>query len=171
MSYEINIILAKAEWCYHCKEFTPIYELATNRLSPANHLDNCKVNFLTFDMANEKRESEFKSTYPELVQYLKGYPSVYFQLIDTQQNIKKAEFIEHSVAKGQGQQAKIKAADEFINNIVNKYKSMISENKEVHITVKQKGGMLQDITSLEEVKYRQKYLKYKRKYLEHKNNY
>lgn len=172
MSRKINIILAKANWCYHCKEFTPIFELAREKIISLTDFSNCVVNVEIFDMADKdgKQKLLFEKTYPELVQYLKSYPSIYLQIVDTKNNIKKAEFVNHTVAKGEEVEHKQTAAEDFINNLVNMYKTMISENKELHISVKQGGGMLQHVTSLEEVKYRNKYLKYKTKYLEYKNN-
>ena len=104
-----------------------------------------------------------------LIDYLKGYPTVYFQMIDTKSNKKKTEFIDHTVVKEQGESGEKKAAEEFINNIVNKYRSILSGGKEEHMSV-QRGGMINYITNVEEVKYRNKYLKYKSKYLELKNN-
>ena len=169
MSHQLNIILAKTSWCPHCSDFTPIYELAEKKIKPNNQLDGCKINFISFEMDKDNNESKFRQEYPGLIDYLKGYPTVYFQMIDTKSNKKKTEFIDHTVVKEQGESGEKKAAEEFINNIVNKYRSILSGGKEEHMSV-QRGGMINYITNVEEVKYRNKYLKYKSKYLELKNN-
>ena len=90
-------------------------------------------------------------------------------MIDNETNKKKTEFIDHTVVTEEGSLGEKKAVKEFINNIVNKYRSILSGGKEEHMSV-QKGGMINYITNVEEVKYRKKYLKYKSKYLELKNN-
>ena len=89
--------------------------------------------------------------------------------LNNESNKIKTEFINHATAKGQDEKALESAADEFIDNIVNKYKSILSGNKELHMRV-QKGGMTDYMTSMSEVEYRNKYLKYKSKYLALKNN-
>ena len=169
MSHEITIILAKASWCPHCIDFTPIYNATEQKINPVNQLDGCNIKFLSFEMDNQNEETKFKETYPELVEYLKGYPSVYFRMANNQTKKIKTEFIEHTVKKEQTEQGEEQAINEFINNIINKYKSISSGNKEVYLSV-QKGGILKYMTNVEEVKYRNKYLKYKSKYLEFKNN-
>jgi thiol-disulfide isomerase/thioredoxin len=169
MYREIKIILGHTSWCPHCRDFFPIFELAEKKINPNNKLDGCKINFVSFEMDKDNNESKFRQEYPELIDYLKAYPTVYFQLIDNNTNKKKTEIINHTVAKQTGEIGKKKAAEEFINNIVNTYKTIMSGGKEQHMSV-QKGGMLNNITSVEEVKYRNKYLKYKSKYLELKNN-
>jgi thiol-disulfide isomerase/thioredoxin len=169
MSHQINIILAKASWCPHCVDFTPIYESAKGKIKPSAQLDGCKINFVSYELDKPSEESKFRQEFPGLIDYLQGYPSVYFQMIDNKTQKKKTEFINHSVAREPGTKGEQKAVDEFINNIVNKYKSILSGGKEEHMSV-QTGGMVKYTTSVEEVKYRNKYLKYKSKYLELKNN-
>lgn len=169
MSHKINVILAKASWCPHCVDFTPIYEFTKTKIKPGNQLDGCKINFVSYELDKPNEESKFRNEFPGLIDHLEGYPSVYFQMIDNKTNKKKTEFINHSVAREQGDNGVEKAVDEFINNIVNKYKSILSGGKEEHITA-QRGGMAKYMTLNSEVKYRNKYLKYKLKYLELKNN-
>jgi hypothetical protein len=172
MSHQINIILAKASWCQHCDNFTPIYELAKEQINSAKQLDNCKITFESYEVDKDDQGREFKAKYPGLIDYLEGYPTVYFRMGELQggePNKIKTEFINHTVAKGSDKKELKSAADDFIENIVNKYKSILSGNKELHMNV-QKGGMINYMTSLQEVKYRNKYLKYKSKYLELKNN-
>lgn len=172
MSHQINIILAKASWCPHCVDFMPIYELAKEKMNSKKLLDDCKITFDAFDLDKETQASEFKQKYPGLIDFLEGYPTVYFRMSESQTNNPhkvKTEFINHAVAKEQNKEAFEAAANEFIDNIVNKYKSVLSGNKELHLSV-QKGGMIDYMTSAQEVKYRKKYLKYKSKYLTFKNN-
>jgi thiol-disulfide isomerase/thioredoxin len=169
MSYEITVILAKASWCPHCVDFTPIYNSAQTKINPANQLDGCKINFNSFELDKQQEEREFKEKYPELVEYLKGYPSVYLRFTDKKTQKHNTVFIDHTVSKEQSTQGEEQAAEDFINNIINKYKSILSGGKEEHLSV-QRGGMLKYKTSANEVKYRNKYLKYKTKYLEFKNN-
>lgn len=171
MSHQINIILAKASWCPHCVDFTPIYELAKQKINSARQLDNCKINFDSYELDKDNQASEFKQKYPGLIDFLEGYPTVYFRMSELQNDKAdkvKTEFINHTIAKGQNEKALASAAEEFIENIVNKYKSVLSGNKELHMSV-QKGGMAKYMTSSQEVKYRNKYLKYKSKYLALKN--
>lgn len=165
MSHQINIILAKASWCPHCVDFTPIYELAKEKIK-STQLDNCKINFDSYELDKEHQANEFKEKYPGLIDFLEGYPTVYFRIteLNNKSNKVKTEFINHSVAKEQTEKSLHSAAEEFIDNIVNKYKSLLSDNKELHMRV-QKGGMVNNMTNMKEVEFRNKYLKYKSKYL------
>lgn len=168
MSHMINIILAKASWCPHCLDFAPIYELAQKKINSEQDLDNCEITFDSYELDKNNQKSDFMKKYPGLIDFLEGYPTVYFRMSDlnekNEKNKTKTEFINHAVANGQDKKALEDAANEFVNNIVNKYKSMLSDNKELHIDV-QKGGMKNHITSIQEAIYRNKYLKYKSKYL------
>lgn len=166
MSGEITIILAKASWCPHCVNFTPIYELAQNTIKPNNDLDGCPIKFLSYELDNENEKQIFIQTHPGLIDFLEGYPTVYFQYLKGG-NRAKTEFINHTVAKEEGNKGIKKAVQEFVENIINKYKSIKSGR--VDIVKVQKGGMLNYKTSMDEVNYRNKYLKYKSKYLELKN--
>ena len=166
MSQGITIILAKASWCPHCIDFTPIYELAMNKINPEKQLEGTNINFVSFELDKEIEKTRFINEYPGLIDFLEGYPTVYFQL-SGDNGRPKTEFINHTVSREQGNKGLEKAAEEFIENIVNKYKSIKSGKKEI-VRV-QKGGMHNFITSLEEEEYRNKYLKYKSKYLGLKN--
>jgi thiol-disulfide isomerase/thioredoxin len=164
MSRQINIILAKTSWCPHCINFAPIYELAKEKIK-SKALDGCKIEFDSYEMDNDSQANEFKQKYPGLLDFLKGYPTVYFRMreeVDGSPDVVKTEFIDHSVAKGES--GLDSAAEEFVDNIVNKYKSILSDKKELHVRV-QKGGMAKYMTSTQEEEYRNKYLKYKSKYL------
>lgn len=168
MSHEITIILAKTSWCPHCVNFTPIYELAEQKIKPNNELDGCKIKFASFELDNSSEKDRFTKEYPGLIDFLEGYPTVYFQMNESNSKTRpKTEFINHTLSREEGKQGLDKAVKEFIQNIINKYKS-IKSGKEEHITV-QNGGMSNYITSNEDNNYRIKYLKYKSKYLELKN--
>lgn len=170
MSHNITVILAKASWCPHCVDFTPIYKLAKEKIKPKD-IDNCQINFVSFELDKNGEKERFQQEYPGLIDFLEGYPTVYFQMTEKNGNSRpKTEFISHTTAKQGGVE---QAVQEFVKNIINKYKSIKSDNKVEYTTV-QKGGqyrkMASNMTSMEEVEYRNKYLKYKSKYLELKNN-
>lgn len=177
MSHNINIILAKASWCPHCVDFTPIFELAKQKIKPED-IDNCSIKLLSYELDKPNVKQQFQQKHPGLLDFLEGYPTVYFQMTENNGNSRpKTEYVNHTMTKDRGQQGIEKAAQEFVQNIINKYKSIKSGNKVEYVTVQkrgQKGGQLEDIrnhmTSMEEVGYRNKYLKYKSKYLELKNN-
>jgi len=164
MSGEITIIYANTSWCPHCMDFTPIYKLAKKAI---NDLDGCPIKFLSYALDNENEKQLFIQTHPGLIDFLEGYPTVYFQYLKGGDTV-KTEFIKHTIAKEKDDKGNKKAADEFIENITNKYKSMKSGR--VDIVKVQKGGMINYKTNMDEVNYRNKYLKYKSKYLELKNN-
>ncbi len=167
MSHDITVILAKASWCHYCDDFSPIYELAQKKIKSSD-FDNCSINLVSFIMDRPGEKEKFEQQYPGLLEYLEGYPTVYFQMSEKKSGSRpKTEFINHTIAREKGEKGIEKAVQEFIQNIKNKYKSIKSGNKEEYTTV-QRGGMLKYMT-LEEEKYRNKYLKYKSKYLELKN--
>lgn len=165
MSHKIVIILAKASWCPHCVHFTPIYEMAKQKIKP-NLIDNCSINFVSFELDKQNEKLKFDKDYPGLSLFLKGYPTVYIHMTENKNNTTPTiDTIDHTIATEQGNKGNIQAAEEFIQNIVNKYKSIKSGNKVEYVSV-QRGGMNNFRTSLEESNYRNKYLKYKSKYLE-----
>ena len=168
MSHEITIILAKASWCPHCVDFTPIYEIAQSKLKP-NQVDNCNINFISFELDDNSQKNRFLQEYPGLIDFLEGYPTVYFQMKELNGGSRaKTEFINHTISKQQNKQGLDEAATEFIQNIVNKYKS-IKSGKSEYVQI-QKGGMINYKTSMNEEEYRNKYLKYKSKYLNLRTN-
>ncbi len=166
MPVEIRIVLAKASWCPHCTDFTPIFEKAKDKINSKKQLGGVKIYLVSFELDNDNEKDRFINEYPGLIDFLEGYPTVYFQL-KSDNGRPKTEFINHTISREQNDEGIEKAAEEFIENIVNKYESIKSGKKEI-VRV-QKGGMRNFITSLEEEEYRNKYLKYKRKYLGLKN--
>lgn len=191
MPHKINIILAKASWCPHCVHFTPIYEMAQQKINSKQHLDNNEITFDSFELDKNEQMLAFKDKHPGLIDYINGYPTVYFKMTEKSNGKEKIESIEHVIANGKHKKAIEEAAYEFINNIINKYKTLKSDNSELHISVPnhpnhpnhpnrpnrpntpnrmiQRGGMQKFTTSIENAKYRDKYLKYKSKYLKLKN--
>lgn len=165
---KLDVILVKASWCPHCVNFTPIYEKASEEASKRPELASIDINFYSYELDNPTEQEKFKKDYPGLIDHLSGYPTVYFQMLDGKTKKKKTEFIDHSVVKREGEIGKKEAVNEFIDNIVNKYKSIMSGGTEEYIRV-QTGGMEKFQTSISEVLYKQKYLKYKSKYLQIKN--
>jgi hypothetical protein len=180
MSYDITVILAKTSWCPHCVNFTPIYESCQEKVKP-ELFDNCSVHFQSYELDRPLEKNRFTEEHPGLMEHLQGYPTVYLKIMDKNKNSKpKIEIIEHTVAKDRN--SLNEARDEFLENIINRYKTIKSGNtvefKLVHSHNDkqpqrrgQKGGRLQNITTLEETKYRDKYLKYKSKYLKYKSKY
>jgi len=169
MQDKIKIILAKASWCPHCIHFTPIFDLAKEKITKSKELLNSEILFESYDLDDENIKNKFMQEHKGLMDYLKGYPTVYFSLVEGNNQTPRTEFIEHTVVKDNTEKGLTEAVDEFINNIVNKYKSLKSGNKELHMSV-QTGGMFNNITTMDEVNYRKKYLEYKFKYLKLKNN-
>lgn len=159
----INIILAKASWCPHCVDFTPIYEKTRGKIRPSD-VDNCEINLKSYSLDNASEETKFKNEYPGLIEFLQGYPTVIFHM---QENNSRPiiKFVEHTVSKGKGEKEIDDAVNEFVNNIKNMYKSIKSDNRTAHVGVRGGGILLED-----NEKYRHKYLKYKSKYLKLKNN-
>jgi hypothetical protein len=166
----MNIILAKASWCPHCVNFTPIYEKAIENIKSVKDFKDCNITFHSFELDKEQEKNNFINQFRGLEDYVSGYPTVFIQIKDTQ-NPKKVlnDTVEHVTAKGVDEKSLNDASNVFINNIRNKYKSLTSDNKELHLAV-QMGGMYNNRTNIEDEKYRNKYLKYKSKYLELKNN-
>ena len=107
-----------------------------------------------------------------LIELIEGYPTVYIQF-NHDGKIKTAQ-VEHTSTNvridGGNSDDKIEEASKrFLNNIVNIYKTLTSDNKSIFIDA-QTGGKLQKISSnannLDEQNYKEKYLKYKAKYVE-----
>jgi thiol-disulfide isomerase/thioredoxin len=167
MNHEVNVILAKASWCPHCIHFTPIFNETGVRFNKKNYLKRAKVDFLSYDLANDEEKNQFENKYPELSKSLSGYPTVFFQL--KKENARpKTLIINHSVVEKDDEEGRTKAINEFIDNITDAYKNALSDRVQ-QIRV-QNGGNNNNRTSLEIEKYRNKYLKYKRKYLDYKNS-
>lgn len=180
---KVSIILAKANWCQHCIHFTPIFKLAEEQINKQLKLEkdiDKDFVFYSFDVENSEEKEKFKNEFPGLIDFIEGYPTVYMQSHNGK-NI-RTDFIDHVNINSNNNEDLSKtevinrlqneAASKFINNIINKYKTIYSPTKDLYINL-QNGGASANIkrissnqyTTLEESKYRHKYLKYKNKYL------
>ncbi len=185
MSSKYKVILVKANFCSHCKNFLPIYGEAIKLAKKLNP----NAEFEIYEMDNEvapkdmehmkklvpleiKRAMEFSSKYSNLKDKLVGYPTVY---LETEESGKKLfgevepTALDHK--KG-GSESKLNtdAAQRFLTNCENCYKTLISGKKDVFITVKG-GGTCNTccgsaVPEESDDIYKNKYLKYKNKYLE-----
>ncbi len=148
----LNIIVAKTNWCGHCKAFTPVLnDLIKNNnkfndIKKKFNIDN--VNIEVFDYENDKDKQEYKNKYYSL--FVDGYPSVYG--LYEKGNEKFAFKIDHVEVRENNNiddQSK-----KFINNIITAFNNNKSQS-----------GGTQNISP-----YYNKYLKYKNKYLTLKQN-
>lgn len=166
MSKEISVILAKTSWCPHCTSFSPIYELAAEKMK--NH-DDMKVKYSSYELDKSNNKQLFMSEHPGLFDHVDGYPTVFIETLDDNKK-RVITTVPHSVAKTQRKEDMHIATDEFINNIKNSYKSLMSEHKEYR-SVQSGGSNLNNKTTLNQEIYRNKYIKYKQKYINLKNLY
>lgn len=167
MSSDISIILTKANWCPHCQNFEPIYEEAKKIYENHEGLKNYKIKFENYDLADENEKNIFSLNHFDIVDKIKGYPTVYLKLKNSENNnLNEYLQITHTVIddKINKQKQNEDAAKRFLNNIVNNLKTLNSNGK---MTYLQNGG--DNIWKLND-KYKNKYLKYKMKYLKLKKN-
>lgn len=186
MSQKIFIILAKAGYCIHCKNFEPIFTTAKNICKFNDFLKNHDIKFDEYDMADNTIRNTFEINHHKIMDQIKGYPTVFINIRDTSnaKNIINDYLeIEHVVANHQmdkdEDKQKEEAAKRFLENIVNGIKTLNSDSKTTYIQTgkgtgtgtgtgmgirqTQKGG-----SQINEM-YKLKYLKYKSKYHELKN--
>ena len=159
MSKEIEIILAKATWCRHCKNFEEIYNHSKNNYKKNSELKNLNLLFSDHDLALEDERDIFMKKYLNAMDFVEGYPTVLIKIND------KYLIVEHTVLdeKEEKKNQVDEASKRFLENISNVIKSLNSENK---ILYTQSGGSSNIYkTSIEEETYRKKYIKYKFKYL------
>ena len=170
MSKEIQIILARANWCGHCQDFEPIYEETTKNHNGDKFLNKYKISFKNYDLATNDDKTNFTINHVDAVNMVEGYPSVLVNVIDKEKKNNKYYTISHTVIdeniKDKTEQ-KQEASNRFLVNVTNLIKSIESDNKILYM---QTGGvMIKYQTSSNDEIYRNKYLKYKSKYLELKN--
>ena len=132
---ELKVILSKVKWCGHCTDFLPIFNKSQEFVKKNKILKNVKVNFEVYDM--EEDAGLFKTKYEDLVDQIKGYPTVFVTQIEDGKRIKTVD-IDYS-----------DNPEIFIENISKTYNKLT-----------QNGGFN------EEELYKQKYLKYKAKYIQ-----
>jgi thiol-disulfide isomerase/thioredoxin len=141
------IILVKAGWCTHCKNFSPIYDKIKEEFS-SSHPD---VLFLSFDIADDDNRKDLIRQYNYIYNANngKGVPSVY--------GIKdnKYKLIPHYNNDDVGDTDLKDPKSIFIKNL----NLFINSELGKDALINQGGGSLNN-----------KYLKYKSKYLQLKNN-
>lgn len=171
MSKKVTVILAKAGWCGHCKDFEPIFEETKNNFKEEKNLNDHDVNFLEYDLATDDGKTNFAISHTNALKMVEGYPTVLVNIYDKNNKNNKYYTIDHTIVKENikdDSEKNKEASKRFLTNISNLIKSIDSGNKVLYL---QKGGDIQNYkTSLDEEIYRKKYLKYKSKYLELKNN-
>jgi hypothetical protein len=168
MKQEILIILTKAGYCGHCKNFEPIYEIAKNIYKSNDFLKNYNIKFEDYDMVNNDIKNTFIINHNNIKDKIQWYPTVFINIRDTNDKnniVNEYLTIEHTVIdpKNDEKNQQQEAAKRFLENIINSIKTMETENK---ITYIQTGGINASDNNL----YKKKYLKYKSKYFELKNN-
>jgi thiol-disulfide isomerase/thioredoxin len=172
MSQEISIILARASWCPHCKDFEPIFENAKGGVSDFDDLKKEKLHFEDYDFADDDVKNKFMLSHFKAMDKISGYPTVLINIKN--KSLKTNEYIpiEHSILNekdGSKEKQLNEASKRFLSKVVSTLKTLKSDGKVKYI---QQGGTQQGVsnnynnkTSLKEESYREKYLKYKSKYL------
>lgn len=176
MSKEITIILSKANWCPHCRDFEPIFELAKKNSKSDDYLKNYDIKFEDYDFEDNNVKNTFSINHFDAMDKISGYPTILLKIVQNKKN--NYIPIEHTVINLQTKSEKNKkileqdASKRFLNNIINCLKTIDSDRKvlfmETHET--QTGGNMTKFNSKQNLSenelYKKKYLKYKSKYLE-----
>ena len=156
-----KVILIKADWCGHCKEFFPIFDKANKEIGKNSEYKN--IEFISYDThtkelinhnhnKNDKDENDknksTESTYPYAneIGEVDGYPTIVVIVEKNDGNEKK---ILKKIIEERGSDSK-----EFNEIIINTIKNLESDGKSEFVQV---GG---------NKNYEFKYIKYKSKYLE-----
>jgi len=164
MTQQINVILARANWCGYCKHFEPIFEHSKNIYKNNDVLKELDINFEDYDFAEDSVKNSFMVSHMNAMDKIQGYPTVMVNIRSKNNN--KYLVVSHTMVDEKvNEKNRIEeAAKRFIENLSNIIKSENSENK---VLYKQNGGNIfyNSQLSPEEEKYRKKYLKYKSKYL------
>ena len=181
----IEIILAHAEWCPHCKHFSPIYKNAQKIINgeKLNKTDDAikemttffkkhKTKVKSFDFANEDEKHKFNNEYSDLSDKIDGYPTVLLKYdIDGKNGTKIVEttVIDHKNINNKEQdELEFDASKEFVNNVMNLVKTFTSDNKDLFV---QGGGGLFN-KNMKEFKNKDyyDYVNYKIKYMQLQKN-
>lgn len=174
MSQKIFIILARAGYCIHCKNFEPIFTAAKNICKSNDFFKNYDVKFDEYDMTDSTISNTFQINHHKIMDKINGYPTVFINIRDTsdaKNMINDYLMIDHVVINHQIDKDKQQeeAAKRFLENVINGIKTLNSDSKTTYIQTgkgikqNQKGG-----SQINEI-YKLKYLKYKSKYHELKN--
>lgn len=162
---EFTVILARAHWCGHCRNFEPIYEETRTNYMNDEFLSKYKVNFKDYDLANDDGKNNFTLNHLDAMNLISGYPTVLIHIND--KNTNKYFPIDHTVINhnlADEQEKKTDASKRFMTNISNFIKSLESDNKFIYKQLQSGGAIKKYKTSMEEAEFREKYLKYKKKY-------
>ncbi len=152
MTNKTEVILAKASWCPHCVHFMPIFEKSSE-----DYGNKYKFSYYDFaDDAPSPNKDNFENDHAELSNSIEGYPTIFLKTGGG-----KHTQISPSIIKNNDIN---KAVKDFINNIENGYKSLLSDGKIKYINLE--GGFMED-----DFLFKNKYMKYKQKYLKLKNNF
>ena len=157
---DISIVLAKAEWCGHCRSFQPIFKLSEKDIKNNDYLKTMNIKYEIYDVDKDK-DSFIKKYGEERLNKIDGYPSAFVVIIE---NNKVNKFEEVNTTKEKEGKTKEEASKDFIKNIEVKLKTMTSENKDKYINTDKVNGQHGGGENI--INYRDKYLKYKNKYLE-----
>lgn len=173
MKNKITVILARAGWCGHCKDFEPIFEESKKNYLNDNFLSKQDIEFIDYDLATNDGKNNFTINHIDALEMVGGYPTVLVNIANKKEKNSKYYTIEHTIVNpkiNSSDEQTIDASSRFITNISNLLKSLESDNKILYMQTG--GGSIDNNkTSLEEEIYRIKYLKYKSKYLKIKNKY
>ncbi len=175
MGKNFKVILVKSSQCFHCKNFEPIYSVSKDiKLD-----DYSDVDFEEYDFAENgiKTDMEnFKNKYNELFSKIEGYPTV-FVFVEDGDKVHSA-MVDHTVVSEEisDSEQQIKdAAQRFLKNVSNGFKTLESDGKSLYLE-SQSGGSNKCCTTdfnnqKSNIDYKNKYLKYKNKYLELKKKF
>ncbi len=181
MEDNLHIILAKANWCGHCKNFEPIYTMAEQIYKDNKFLKNYNIEFEQYDMADDDGKNKFMLNHLGAIDKIKGYPTVMINIRNLRDKKNEYYEISHSERdfnKKTEQEQILSGSNNFLTNIENLLKTIESDGKIQYV---QAGGKIQCVqaggftndkvshSSIENEIYRKKYLKYKSKYIELKN--
>jgi hypothetical protein len=150
----IDIILAKTLTCHFCIQFKPIWDAAIdNNNIISKQVGGRKLNFNAFDMNDPTDKNNFMKKYTGLIEILEGYPTVYMQFKhDDKLKTVQVEHTSVNVRTGGGSShtndKTEEAAKRFLNNIVNAYKTLTSENKSVLLMFKMVGKMIMNLLDM-----------------------
>jgi hypothetical protein len=170
----VDIILVKSATCPHCIRFDPVWKYTSENHNLTKQLGGSKqINFKSYDMVKQGEKTALQRDYTGLYEVVDGYPTALLHFFhDDKIRVVQVEHTSINMRGGyqDNNTNNIKlikeASDKFLQNIINKYNTIVSNKKEVHINL-QNGGLNENYS---QSIYKEKYLKYKAKYLKLKNS-
>jgi len=149
LNNELTMILVKKHGCPYCTDFDPIYKNAVDKYPEIKHEE--------YDHFFPEQKNKFETNYSGLSMMLEGYPTVFLRFKLPTGKIKYCFADTVQVDDNLPEKKQLdEASDRFINNVINKYKSYMSDGSKTFVSVQQHGG---------EDFYKKKYFKYKLKYI------